>query len=68
MAEFGNNATDLSAPQGAGSNVVTPVQAAKETSVFSGTVINEIGDFFVKGLQQQQISALLVRAHRPPLA
>ena len=59
MAEFGNNATDLSAPQGAGSNVVTPVQAAKETSVFSGTVINEIGDFFVKGLQQQRKQDLL---------
>jgi hypothetical protein len=59
MADFSVNATDLAAPQGAGSTVVTPVQAAKETSALSGSVINEIGDYFVKGLQAQRKQDLL---------
>ena len=49
MAEFGINATQLSAPQGAGANVV---QAAAPVD-YSGA-IRGIGNIFLKGIEQNR--------------
>ena len=48
MADYGVQATTLSAPQGAGSAPVAAVQPAKDVNVFSGLLA--VGDIFAKGL------------------
>jgi hypothetical protein len=52
MADFSVNATQLSAPQGAGANVISPVQqAAPDTSGFlSSPLVASVVDVFSKGL------------------
>lgn len=52
MAEFGVQATNLSPPQGAGSQPVDPVQEKfVDTSPISSTAVGGIVDIFAKGLQ-----------------
>lgn len=48
MAEFGVQATTLSAPQGAGTEPLNPVRPAQQTNVFAG--LTAVGDIFAKGL------------------
>lgn len=52
MAEFGVQATNLSPPQGAGSQPLDPVQEKfVDTSPISGVAVGGIVDIFAKGLQ-----------------
>lgn len=51
MAEFGIAATELSAPQGAGTSPIAPVQE-RAVNIFPGELLNGITDVFAKGLKQ----------------
>lgn len=52
MAEFGERATTLSPPQGAGSQPLDPVQEKYvDTSPIGGALVGGIVDIFAKGLQ-----------------
>lgn len=51
MADFGVQATQLSAPQGAGANVVSPVQEGAVNTSMLGTIAG-IGDLISSGIQK----------------
>lgn len=51
MAEFGVKATELSAPQGAGTSPIAPVQE-RAVNAFPADVITGVADIFAKGLKQ----------------
>ena len=51
MAEFGTQATQLSAPQGAGSQPIAPVREQYvNDSILNSPIIGEVGDIIQKGL------------------
>jgi len=52
MADFGVQATTLSAPQGAGSAPVAPVATPKSVSIFSG--LGAVAGIFIKGLDESR--------------
>lgn len=51
MAEFGVKATELSAPQGAGTSPIAPVQE-HAVNTFPGALLDGVVDIFAKGLKQ----------------
>lgn len=52
MADFGVQATTLSAPSGAGSAPIAPVATPKSVSIFSG--LKPVADIFIKGLDENR--------------